>query len=91
MEPIRIRIAGEGDHFPGSFVVEQGDRHHDGLGWDEMLGQVVSLTYAQVAGRIARWGGNGLYPMKTSEEWEEEGARRDRRIAERKEQESGEC
>lgn len=72
MKPITIRIAGEDEKFPGAFVVEQDGRHHDGLGWDEMLGQVVSLTFASVQDRIARWGGNGLYPMKTAEEWAEE-------------------
>lgn len=77
MKTITIRIASEGEPFPGAFVVEQDGKHHDGLGWDEMLGQVVSLTFDNVKDRIARWGGNGLYPMKTSAEWEEERNRRD--------------
>lgn len=76
MKAISIRIADEGEQFPGAFVVEQDGKHHDGLGWDEMLGQVVSLTFDNVKDRIARWGGNGLYPMKSSAEWEEERNRR---------------
>ncbi|WP_199086033.1 hypothetical protein [Bosea sp. ASV33] len=77
MKAITIRIADENEQFPGSFVVEQDGKHHDGLGWDEMLGQIVSLTYLSVQGRIARWGGHGLYPMKSAEEWRSERERRE--------------
>lgn len=77
MRPITIRIAGPDEHFSGGFVVEQDGKLHDALGWDEMLGQVVSLTFGQVQQRIARWGNNGLYPMKTPAEWQAERDRRD--------------
>jgi hypothetical protein len=76
MKPITIRISGEDEKCPGAFVVEQDGRHHDGLAWDEMIGQVISLTFASVQGRIARWGGNGLYPMKKAEELAAEHKRR---------------
>lgn len=82
MDPITISIIPEGESFAGSFKVEQGGKLHHALGWDEMLGQVVSLTFGQVRERIARWGNNGLYPMKTPEEWaDEEAAREERRAA----------
>lgn len=65
MDPITIRIAGEDERFAGSFVIEQGGRICDGLGWDEMLGQLAVITFPRE--RVARWGGT-LYPMKTPEE-----------------------
>ncbi|MCV9940966.1 hypothetical protein OIU35_31835 [Boseaceae bacterium BT-24-1] len=83
MNPITIRIAHEEEPFAGSFVIEQAGRYHHGLTWDEMLGQVVSLTFASTADRIKRWGGpsGSLYPMKTVEEWcAEEEERKERRV-----------
>lgn len=65
MDQITIRIAGEGERFSGAFVIEQGGRICDGLGWDEMLGQLAVITFPKE--RVARWGGT-LYPMETPEE-----------------------
>src|SRR5690349_3087968 len=76
MKTITIRTTRDDEQFPGAFVVEQDGKHHDGLGWDEMLGQIASLTFDNVKDRIARWGGHGLYPMKSAEEWEVERNRR---------------
>ncbi len=72
MKPITIRIAGEGDCFPGSFIVEQDGRMAPGMTWDEMLGQIAALTLdaGRVWERIALHGGGrgGLYRMETPEE-----------------------
>lgn len=67
MEPITIRLAREGEPFTGSFVIEQGGKICDGLGWDEMLGQLAVITFPTE--RVKRWGGS-LYPMETPEERE---------------------
>ena len=84
MKPITIRIASADEFYPGSFVVEQDGKLHEALAWDEMLGQVVSLTFGQVQQRIARWGNNGLYPMKTPAEWQAEHDRRELENARRR-------
>ena len=84
MKPITISIISEGEPFAGSFRVEQDGKLHDALAWDEMLGQVVSLTFGQVRERIARWGNNGLYPMRTPAEWRAERERRDLAAARRR-------
>lgn len=78
MQPITIRIAGENEHFSGSFVVEQGDRSADGMGWDEMLGHVIALTLTEpsVKARLTR-NPPGLYGMLTREERDREIFRRD--------------
>lgn len=84
MKPITISIIPEGKPYAGSFIVEQDGRYQPGLAWDEMLGQIVSLTFASTADRIRRWGGpsGALYSMKTAEEWAaEEAAREERRAA----------
>lgn len=46
--------------------VREGDKYCDGLGWDEMLGQIAAMTLP--AERVHKM--NGLYPMLTKEEWE---------------------
>lgn len=45
------------------YIVREGDLFHDQLCWDEMLGQVVSLTHPQL--------GKERYQMRTSAEWAE--------------------
>lgn len=82
MQPIIIRIAGENEHFPEAFVVEQGNRAADGMGWDEMIGHVIALTLTEpsVKARLTR-NQPGLYGMLTREE-------RDRKIF-RRDQEDG--
>ena len=84
MKPITIRIAGPDEQFPGSFIVEQGGHYADGLGWDEMLGQIVALTMRvpEVRDRISRFG-PGLYSMETPEERAEREALREARIRDR--------
>lgn len=78
MQPITIRIAGPNERFSGGFVVEQGDRSADGMGWDEMLGHVIALTLTEpsVKARLSRRQ-PGLYPMLTREERDREIFRRD--------------
>lgn len=49
---------------------EQG-RHAGGLCWDEMIGQITSLTHPAIAGKAPR------YPMMTDAEWDE----RERRLS----------
>ncbi|MGO4171599.1 hypothetical protein [Bosea sp. TAF32] len=67
MDRITIRIAREDERFAGSFVIEQGGKICDGLGWDEMLGQLAVITFPTE--RVNRWGGT-LYPMETPQERE---------------------
>ena len=55
MRTITIEIDEQG------FTVREGDRHHDGLCWDEMLGQVTELTHPKL--------GQTRHPMMTSAEW----------------------
>jgi hypothetical protein len=43
------------------YTVREGDRYHDELCWDEMLGQVTELTHPRL--------GDGRYAMKTEAEW----------------------
>lgn len=71
MKPITITFGTVPDA-PRFFDVEQDGKICNGLAWDEMLGQVVTLTLqAQPSGRA--------YPMKPPAEWQ---AERDRRDAE---------
>ncbi|WP_038367934.1 hypothetical protein [Bosea sp. UNC402CLCol] len=68
MKPITITF-GTSSAGARYFDVEQGGKVCDGLAWDEMLGQVVTLTLqAQPGGRA--------YPMKTPAEWQAERERR---------------
>lgn len=63
MKRLVIEIREPGDDEMGSsfdVVDEQGRRAH-GLGFDEMLGQVVSLTHPKL--------GTEQYAMRTPEEW----------------------
>ena len=46
----------------GFDVVDEQDRRANGLNFDEMLGQVVSITHPKLDGRPQ-------YAMKTREEW----------------------
>ena len=55
MQPITISI--DADRY---FVVAQGERACDGLCWDEMIGQIITLTRRVVGERI--------YPMLTADE-----------------------
>lgn len=69
MKPITITFGGVPE-YPRGFDVEQDGKVCNGLAWDEMLGQVITLTLqAQAGGRA--------YPMKTPEEWQAERDRRD--------------
>lgn len=61
MRTITIEIDEQG------FTVREGDRYHDGLCWDEMLGQVTELTHPKL--------GETRHPMLTEAEW---AARRER-------------
>jgi hypothetical protein len=68
VKPINITF-GASPRLQWVFDVEQDGKICDGLAWDEMLGQVITLTLqAQPGGRA--------YPMKTPAEWQDE---RDRR------------
>lgn len=69
MKPITIRIESETGEFPGTFCVEQGDKSTNGLAWDEMLGQIASMTVPAVATRIQQNGG-AIYTMRTQEDWD---------------------
>lgn len=55
MRTITIEIDQQG------FTVREGDRYHDGLCWDEMLGQVTELSHPKL--------GQTRYPMLTESEW----------------------
>lgn len=57
MRTITIEIDDQG------YTVREGDRYHDGLCWDEMLGQVVELTHRKL--------GETRYPMLTEAQWME--------------------
>jgi len=65
MRTITIEIDDQG------YTVREGDRYHDGLCWDEMLGQVVELTHRKL--------GEARYPMMTAEQWDAWRARLDRK------------
>jgi hypothetical protein len=45
------------------YTVREGDRYHDQLCWDEMLGQIAQLTHPQL--------GAARYQMRTEAEWAE--------------------
>lgn len=70
MKPITISIESEDGEFPGTFCVEQGGKLTNGLGWDEMLGQIAALTIPAISDRL-RINGGAVYPMQTQEEWDE--------------------
>lgn len=57
-------------------VVDEYGRRCNGLGWDEMLGQVVSMTHPSV--------GRPQYRMQTQEQWDAEHAERGARMEERR-------
>jgi hypothetical protein len=65
MRIITIEIEEQG------YTVREGDRYHDRLCWDEMLGQVTELTHPKL--------GETRYPMMTAEQWEAWRARLDRK------------
>lgn len=71
MQPVIISI----DPTACSFVVTQGDRSADGLGWDEMIGQVIGLTHPKIR--------SAHYRMMTPAERRVDEARRSLRAAER--------
>lgn len=75
MVPVVISLnPSGGEAFPG-FVVTQGDRTCDGLGWDEMIGQVIGLTHPKIS--------SAHYRMMTPAERRVDEARRELKIAER--------
>lgn len=78
MIPIVISHEPSGRHF----VVTQGDRSADGLGWGEMIEQVVELTHPKIE--------HAHYPMLTAAERRVYEAQRDLRQAERMLQEERE-
>lgn len=43
------------------YAVREGDKYHDELTWDEMLGQVVHLSHPSI--------GEPRYDMLTAEQW----------------------
>lgn len=45
------------------FIVREGDRYHDLMCWDEMLGQIATLTHPDIKGP--------RYQMRTTAEWAE--------------------
>lgn len=51
----------------GGYTVHEGERNSGELSWDEMLGQVVSLTLPFERHSLV----NGLFGMCTPEEWQE--------------------
>jgi hypothetical protein len=54
-------VIGPAEESRDGFRVTQGDRYHDGLTWDEMLGLIAELTHPKI--RRPR------YRMHTSAEW----------------------
>ncbi|MGO4672945.1 hypothetical protein AB4Z40_08605 [Bosea sp. 2YAB26] len=77
MKPITITL-GSTEHGSRTFDVEQDGKVCDGLCWDEMLGQIIALTFPTF--RVQP--GGEMYPMKTPEEWKAYRARRFRGEAE---------
>lgn len=69
MKPITITLESETGEFPGTFMVQQGDKLTNGLSWDEMLGQIASITIGSIALRLQQNGG-AVYPMRTQEDWD---------------------
>lgn len=57
----------------GGFDVHEGERYSNELTWDEMLGQVASLTHSEIS--------RPRYSMQTPEEWSEWEERVKRRTA----------
>jgi hypothetical protein len=58
-----ITIYGAGN----GWCVHEGERHSGPLSWDEMLGQIASLTLPFERHSLL----NGLFGMKTPEEWQD--------------------
>ncbi len=76
MKPITITF-GTAPEYPRAFDVEQDGKVCNGLAWDEMLGQVITLTLqAQPGGRA--------YLMKTPAEWQAERDRHELEAARRR-------
>jgi hypothetical protein len=69
---ITIEITDQG------FTVREGYRYHDGLCWDEMLGQVTELTHPKL--------GQTRYPMLTALEWATRRAQQEQNAARRREE-----
>lgn len=55
---------------PNGFDVHEGEGFSGPLSWDEMLGQIASMTIPSRATT-----GNGLFGMKTPDQWDEQRAR----------------
>lgn len=65
MRTITIEIPEPGDEFRWVDVVLSDGRRCQGLGWDEMLRQVVALTHPGLADSWEKHS----YPMATPEQW----------------------
>lgn len=70
MRTITIEIDDQG------YTVREGERYHDGLCWDEMLGQVVELTHRKL--------GETRYPMMTADQWAAQRERQEREAERRR-------
>lgn len=70
MKLITIEVPEPGDENQHLDVVDEAGNRCDGLTFDEMLGQVISMTYRP------RDGGQPRYRMQTREAWEAERAYR---------------
>lgn len=68
MKRITIEVPEQGDEIRCFDVVLEDGRRCNVLSWDEMIGQVVSLTHPKLPGEPQ-------YPMRTIEEWEAHMAR----------------
>lgn len=62
MKRLVIEIPEAGDESQVYDVVDDKGRRAGGLSFDEMLGQVVAMTHAQL--------GTPRYPMKLAAEWD---------------------
>lgn len=69
MKRITIEVPEPGDEEQTLDVVDEAGNRCNGLCFDEMLGQVISMTYRP------RDGGQPRYRMQPREAWEEEHAR----------------
>ena len=74
MRTITIEIDDQG------YTVRESDRYHDGLCWDEMLGQVTELTHPKL--------GQTRYPMLTEAEWTAQRERWKQKAEERRREEA---
>lgn len=69
MRRITIEYGESGDRACSFDVIDEYGRCCDGLSWDELLGHVATMTHPRLDGRP-------LYRMQTTEEWQDERAKR---------------